>query len=120
MALTDKSNKRAAGGSDRRNIWLLIVTTLLLVLSVVMFMPPQEKINQGLDIQGGLSVVLTAKSTDGEAIDEETMESSRAIIENRVNASVEADHCVIATASRRRSPMISATRSTRAKCSIST
>ena len=86
MALTDKSNKRAAGGSDRRNIWLLIVTTLLLVLSVVMFMPPQEKINQGLDIQGGLSVVLTAKSTDGEAIDEETMESSRAIIENRVNA----------------------------------
>ena len=50
------------------------------------FTPPQERINQGLDIQGGLSVVLTAKSTDGAEITPEEMESSRAIIESRVNA----------------------------------
>ncbi|MEG0216936.1 MAG: protein translocase subunit SecD, partial [Raoultibacter sp.] len=51
-----------------------------------MFMPPQEKINQGLDIQGGLSVVLTAKSDTGAAVSAEDMEKSRAIIESRVNA----------------------------------
>ena len=72
--------------TERRNIWLIVVTTLLVLASVFMFMPPQEKINQGLDIQGGLSVVLTAKSTDGEAVSPENMEKSRAIIESRVNA----------------------------------
>ena len=51
-----------------------------------MFTPPNERINQGLDIQGGLSVVLTAKNTDGGAVTAEDMEASRAIIETRVNA----------------------------------
>ena len=86
MALNDKDRKKTTGGNDRRNIWLLIVTTLLVIGSIVLFMPPQEKINQGLDIQGGLSVVLTATSTDGDAITDEDMEMSRAIIESRVNA----------------------------------
>ena len=51
-----------------------------------MFMPPQDKINQGLDIQGGLSVVLTAEGTDGHEVTQEDMEKSRSIIESRVNA----------------------------------
>ena len=59
---------------------------LLVIGSIVMFTPPQEKINQGLDIQGGLSVVLTAHNNDGSDVSTEDMESSRAIIENRVNA----------------------------------
>ena len=60
-------NKRTGGNKNRRNVWLLIVATLLVIGSVFMFTPPNEKINQGLDIQGGLSVVLSAKSTDGQA-----------------------------------------------------
>ena len=59
---------------------------LLVIGPIVMFTPPQEKINQGLDIQGGLSVVLTAHNNDGSDVSTEEMESSRAIIENRVNA----------------------------------
>ena len=87
MAATQKTTKKKpARSTDRRNIWLLIITTLLVLGSVFMFMPPQEKINQGLDIQGGLSVVLTAKSTDGAPVTPEDMEKSRAIIESRVNA----------------------------------
>ena len=78
--------KKTSMGSDRRNIWLLVITTLLVIGSIILFMPPQEKINQGLDIQGGLSVVLTASSTDGDAITDEEMETSRAIVESRVNA----------------------------------
>ena len=85
-----ESNKKPEGkkltSNSRRNVWLILLTTVLVVASVIMFMPPQEKINQGLDIQGGLSVVLTAKNTDGSAISEDDMEKSRSIIENRVNA----------------------------------
>lgn len=81
-----KKRKKRAGGKERRNIWLLVFTTVLVVASVVMFTPPSEKINQGLDIQGGLSVVLSAQSTDGEEVTAEDMEKSRAIIESRVNA----------------------------------
>ncbi len=72
--------------ANRRNVWLLVLTTLLVVASVALFMPPQEKITQGLDLQGGLSVVLTATSTDGDEVTSEEMESSRDIIESRVNA----------------------------------
>jgi SecD/SecF fusion protein len=67
-------------------MWLLVLTTLLVVGSIIMFMPPQEKINQGLDIQGGLSVVLTAEGVEGSQISAEDLEKSRAIIESRVNA----------------------------------
>ena len=84
----EKRIRRAGSGgnSNRRNMWLLIVTILLVIGSVFMFMPPQDKINQGLDIQGGLSVVLTAQGTDGHEVTQEDMEKSRAIIESRVNA----------------------------------
>jgi SecD/SecF fusion protein len=85
MALKRKT-KKPARTKDRRNVWLLILTTVLLIVSVVLFVPPQNKINQGLDIQGGLSVVLTAKTDDGSEITDDQMETSRSIIENRVNA----------------------------------
>ena len=81
-----KPAKKKTGKDARRHMWLLVLTTLLVVVSVALFMPPNEKINQGLDIQGGLSVVLTAKSDDGGAVSAEDMEASRAIIESRVNA----------------------------------
>lgn len=86
MAVQQGKKKKKLVGNDRRNMWLLIFTTLLVIGSVFFFMPPQEKINQGLDIQGGLSVVLTAKGTDGAEVSLEDMEKSRAIIESRVNA----------------------------------
>lgn len=86
MALERNVKKKPARTHDRRNIWLLILTTLLVVVSAVLFTPPNEKINQGLDIQGGLSVVLTAKSIDGEPVTPEDMEKSQAVIESRVNA----------------------------------
>ncbi|MCF0231841.1 MAG: protein translocase subunit SecD, partial [Enterococcus sp.] len=69
-----------------RNIWLIVLTCILIIGSIVMFTPPSEKINQGLDIQGGLSVVMQARSNTDEGISTQDMEASRAIIENRVNA----------------------------------
>ncbi len=86
MASSQKGRKKVGISHDRRNIWLMVVTTILVIASIFAFTPPAERINQGLDIQGGLSVVLTASSTDGGAITDEDMETSRAIIESRVNA----------------------------------
>ena len=80
MAETKKKRSHTSS-NDRRNMWLLIVTTLLVIGSIVMFMPPQEKINQGLDIQGGLSVVLQANSTNGGDVSDDDMANSRDIIE---------------------------------------
>ncbi|MDD6786003.1 MAG: protein translocase subunit SecD [Eggerthellales bacterium] len=85
VASQNEKKKNLTKNADRRNIWLLIVTTLLVIASVFAFVPPSQRINQGLDIQGGLSVVLTASNEDGSAISDESMEKSRAIVENRVN-----------------------------------
>lgn len=81
-----KKKKKKGTGVNRRNVWLLVLTTILIIGSVCLFTPPQEKINQGLDIQGGLSVVLSAKSSDGGSVSSDDMEKSRSIIESRVNA----------------------------------
>ena len=78
--------KEKVRNPNRRNVWLLILTTLLVIGACFAFIPPQEKINQGLDVQGGLSVVLSANSTDGSEITDEDMEKSRSVIESRVNA----------------------------------
>ena len=78
--------KKKGTNVQRRNVWLLVLTTVLVILSVWAFMPPSKHINQGLDLQGGLSVVLTAKSTEGGSVSAEDMEASRSIIESRVNA----------------------------------
>lgn len=87
MATSNERRKKKSSFSDkRRNLWLLVLCTVLAVGAIFMFTPPQEKINQGLDIQGGLSVVLTATGEDGQAPSTEDMETSREIIESRVNA----------------------------------
>ena len=85
-ARTDRAKKKSASSGVRRNVWLLILCAVLAIGAIFMFTPPQEKINQGLDIQGGLSVVLTATGEDGQAPSAEDMETSREIIESRVNA----------------------------------
>ena len=86
-ASTKSSTRRKTSQHvNRRNVWLIVATALLVLGSVFMFTPPQEKINQGLDIQGGLSVVLTAKGDDGATVSAEDMEKSRAVIESRVNS----------------------------------
>ena len=86
MALNSSVKRKPRRNVNRRNVWLLILTTILIIGSIFMFTPPNERINQGLDIRGGLSVVLTAHTNDGSPITPEDMEASRSIIESRVNA----------------------------------
>lgn len=68
----------------QKNILLLSLTGILLVGSWVLFWPPAEKITQGLDIQGGLSVILTAEETSG-AVTAADMERAETVVRNRVD-----------------------------------
>lgn len=67
----------------QKNILLLGLTAVLVAASWLLFMPPDKKITQGLDIQGGLSVILTAEST--QTVTTADMDRAETIVRNRVD-----------------------------------
>lgn len=69
----------------QRNTLLLALILLLVIGSWALFWPPQSKITQGLDIQGGLSVILTAEETSTTAVTNQVMERAELIVRNRVD-----------------------------------
>ena len=86
-----KSPKHSGGTSRgardiRRYAGTLIALAVVLVLAVIAFTPLGEKITMGLDIQGGVSVVMTASKPDGSLVTDEDMEKAVAIVEQRVNS----------------------------------
>ncbi len=71
----------------RNSVICLVAMLIIAIAAAVMLYPPQDKITMGLDIQGGVSVNLKAKTTDGSAITSEQMGQTQLVISNRVNAS---------------------------------
>jgi len=69
----------------QRNAIALAVVAVLVIGSWVLFWPPQSKITQGLDIQGGLSVILTAQETSSTAVTDDVMDRAELIVRNRVD-----------------------------------
>ncbi|MGB4592414.1 MAG: protein translocase subunit SecD [Coriobacteriia bacterium] len=69
-----------------RNAVALAVIIVLVAVSFWAFWPLNEKITQGLDIKGGLSVILTAKPTGSEVLTEAGMDRAETILTERVNA----------------------------------
>lgn len=69
----------------QKNIILLIIALALVAGSWFMFWPPQKKITMGLDIRGGLSVILTAHADDGQQLTADMMDRAETIIRNRVD-----------------------------------
>lgn len=78
--------RRRVSPDVRRYAGTLLVLAVLLVVCVVGFWPLDQKITQGLDIQGGVSVTMTASKPDGSAVTESDMSSAVAVVTNRVNA----------------------------------
>lgn len=64
----------------------LVVLAAVCVACAIMFTPLSEKITKGLDIQGGVSVIMTASTTDGSAVTSDDMATATSIIQNRVNS----------------------------------
>lgn len=69
----------------QKNVLLIIISVVLLIGSWAMFFPPGKRITQGLDIQGGLSVILTAKETSDTPVTAAVMERAELIVISRVN-----------------------------------
>ncbi|MHB1477632.1 MAG: protein translocase subunit SecD [Coriobacteriia bacterium] len=67
------------------NTLALVALAALMALSVWQFWPVGEKITQGLDIKGGLSVTLTADALPGAQLTEDTMSRVETILVERVN-----------------------------------
>ncbi|MBK5210796.1 MAG: protein translocase subunit SecD [Coriobacteriia bacterium] len=66
--------------------WIMLILALVLVAgSWALFSPPAKKITMGLDIQGGLSVILTAQPSAGQTLTTDMMDNSESIIRNRVD-----------------------------------
>ena len=96
-----KATEKSAGRSSRSSqagkarvknpqrrpyTFTLIGLAAILVACIVSFMPPAERITQGLDIRGGVSVILTASKPDGSMVSADDMATATAIVQNRVNA----------------------------------
>jgi protein-export membrane protein SecD len=69
----------------QKNVIALAVGLVLVVASWAMFWPPDTKITQGLDIQGGMSVILTAQETTSTKVTAAVMDRAELIVNNRVN-----------------------------------
>lgn len=69
----------------QQNVLLIIVSVILLAASWALFWPIDKRITQGLDIQGGLSVILTAKETTDTPVTAAVMERAELIVRNRVD-----------------------------------
>lgn len=69
----------------QRNYLMLALCAILVLGSWVLFMPPATKITQGLDIRGGLSVILTAKPRAGQQLQTSDMDRAELIVRNRVD-----------------------------------
>lgn len=69
----------------QRNLLSMAAVLVLVALAWWQFWPPGEKITQGLDIQGGLSVILAAVETPETPVTDDVMDRAELIVRNRVD-----------------------------------
>lgn len=67
---------------DRMRLGIII---LVIVLSAVAVFPIGGKVKFGLDLKGGAHIVLQAKGTDGQEVEDKDIESLVAILRNRID-----------------------------------
>lgn len=72
--------------SNRGKIWAIVIAAVIAVAGFAVAYPPQDSIHKAIDIAGGTSVVMKASTTDGSPVTQEQMETSKAIVESRVNS----------------------------------
>jgi preprotein translocase subunit SecD/SecD/SecF fusion protein len=68
-----------------RNVLALVVIAVLVALALWQALPLDQKITQGLDIKGGLSVILTAEPLGAAPLTEEAIDRVETILVERVN-----------------------------------
>lgn len=71
--------------SGRDYIWLIVIV-FLVAAAVYMVANPDYPIQQGLDLKGGLQVLLEADVPEDRSVDPEDIDTARQIVGQRVNA----------------------------------
>jgi len=80
------TNRRHDTAEMRRYKAVLAILAVFCVACAGLFWPLDQKITQGLDIRGGVSVIMTGHTSDGSDPTPEDMDTATAIVTNRVNA----------------------------------
>lgn len=80
-----RAQTRRSTAKRRRYISTLVVMLVVLGVCVWGFTPLSERITQGLDIQGGVSVIMSASKSDGSTPTQEEMDEATQIVQQRVN-----------------------------------
>lgn len=70
----------------RQDIVWLVVIILIVAASVWLVENPNYPVHLGLDLQGGLQVLLEADVPEGEPVTADQMDTARGIVDRRVNA----------------------------------
>ncbi|MEZ5126426.1 MAG: protein translocase subunit SecD [Thermoleophilia bacterium] len=68
-----------------RNLLIMLFMAALVAVAVYYIVPPSVKTRLGLDLQGGLEVVFTAKTSDGGTPTSDQLDLTISILERRVN-----------------------------------
>lgn len=68
-----------------RNLLILLFMVALVAVSVYYIVPPAVKTRLGLDLQGGLEVVYTARTAEGKTPTSDQIDKTIAILDRRVN-----------------------------------
>jgi preprotein translocase subunit SecD len=68
-----------------RNPLILLFMAALVAVSLYFIIPPSVKTHLGLDLQGGLEVVYTARTAEGAPPSQEQLDQTIAILDRRVN-----------------------------------
>ena len=70
---------------QKRNWVILLMMAVLVGVSVYWIIPPGAKTRLGLDLQGGLQIVYTARTSDGSAPTQAQLDQTVGILDRRVN-----------------------------------
>ncbi len=70
---------------QKRNWVILLMMAVLVGVSVYWIIPPGTKTRLGLDLQGGLQIVYTARTSEGKAPSSAQLEQTVGILDRRVN-----------------------------------
>ena len=65
--------------------WKIILILVVLFASLWAVYPPSEKIKLGLDLKGGVHILLQAKGTPENPISSDTIERLIAVLRNRID-----------------------------------
>ncbi len=69
----------------KRDKWRLILVLAIVVIAAIITFPIQGKVHLGLDLRGGVHIVLQAKGTPGNPVTSDSIERLLTVLRNRID-----------------------------------